>query len=713
MKKQIKKVFNNKTILSLLIITFFCLLSYLPLIPYLGLYGDDWFFTYVGHFYGSSNLIKTMSMERPLAGYSLALNYVLLGNNVFLWHITMLLMRLLGGYILFATIKMIWPKRLSTITSITILFLIYPGFLQQFSPVAYLALITNLTIWIISLGLSILAIKAKHIYQTIIFILMALILQVTYLLIMEYFIGMEILRLLLIAYTINTTRINVNKISLRTFYKTLLYWSPYLLTIAIFVFWRVFIYSSGRETTNIGWVAQTYYSNPFWIITRPLELIYSFLSTVFFAYFIPIIIRFIRIPLQYSFYSFLIGILSSSLLYFYFKIVQKTELKNELKNKTDLNIFGRNLLIIGLLSTLGALFPIIATGRYVRLFYTFDRYTLTSMIGISFLIIGLLNYKIKYLSFIYNILHPKRNLIIIIIIALSVTTHLMNGYFNMLSWNEQKNIWWQLYWRASKIQNNTVLILDFPSLTNNDLFSDIANKFEWNRFYWVDYQIYGPGNLFFNFTNSSSDSFTGDYLEDEGVIKKIRNKTVEETNAYYYPYIKDFQNNRNYNNAVIISTPNDRSCLWVLDENRRELPNNSNAFIKSSIQDTNINKLIQTNAPTNIPTQIFGFEPYHDWCYYFEKASLARQFSNWETILQLFSEVKGKNMKPKDINEWLPFIEGLLISKNYIKAEELIKIESNNNSSIFRTNICNMFSRLQKEDLNNKKISSLNNNFCK
>jgi len=57
------------------------------------------------------------------------------------------------------------------------------------------------------------------------------------------------------------------------------------------------------------------------------------------------------------------------------------------------------------------------------------------------------------------------------------------------------------------------------------------------------------------------------------------------------------------------------------------------------------------------PRNPFGAEPEHVWCYFFERAELARQRSDWPEILGLESDVRSLGYAPEDPLEWLPFIE--------------------------------------------------------
>lgn len=625
------KLSNNPVVFSLLLITFFSMLAYLPLIPFLGFYSDDFFFGYISHFYGIPGIMQSLIVDRPFNGYSLAFNYFLLGlgDNVFLWHVYNFLIRLLGGYALFFSLRKIWPNKLSIIALITLLFLIYPGFLQQTLPLGFGNWVTTLTIWVISLFFTIVALKQGKKLKLLLFTVIALFLQLNSFLQLEFFIGLEMFRLLIVTLTLE------NKISINSIRRTFIYWSPYIISLVIFVIWRILIFKSTREVTDINWVVQTYYSNPLWILKIPLEILHSFTQTVIFAYLIPPIINFIRLPVQNSAVAISLGIFSGVLLYFYFKKIQDS--RNDEK-------IGKQLFIIGLVSILATLVPEILAGRLVRIFNVLDRYTLTSIIGVAFIIAGLLLFKFKRGAYKWTL---------IILVALSITSHLMNGYWHKMMWDKQKDLWWQLYWRAPNIQNNAMLILYFPPLNNNILFNEIINSVRWYRFYWVDYQIWAPGNLFFNYNNSPQTHFSGDFLEDKGIVDKIRNQITESITDRNITYTKDFRN------TVIISTPSDTSCLWVLDKEKNELPSYADKLLKTNIAYSDVNKLVKSESPITPPREIFGSEPPHDWCYYFQKASLARQLKNWDQLSKLKEEVINKNLKPKDPNEWLPFQKDL------------------------------------------------------
>lgn len=547
--------------------------------------------------------MKSLAVDRPLNGYLLAFNYFLLGDNVFFWHLYAYLFKLAGGFILFFTILKLWPKNLQIITLITLLFLLYPGYLQQTLPLGFVNWTITLDIWILSLFFTISAIKTIGKFKHVIFTLLSIFFQVNVLLQLEFFIGLELLRVMIINYLIGS------KLSFKNIKKTLVYFIPYLFCILGFLFWRVLIFKPTREVTDINWVTQYYYSNPLWLIQLPLELIYSFAQTLFGAFFITIAINFVRLPLVYSVISVLIGIVSSFIFFLYLRKTNFAKISSA---------FGREIFIIGVFSALASLVPIIIAGRTVRIFSVLDRYTLTVIISVAFILTGLMLYKLPVKIFKFAA---------VVLIFLSVTSHLMNGFWHKVLWDNQKNLWWQLYWRAPKIEDQSMLILNFPKLSEGTIFNKVTNKLEWQRFYWAEEQIWSAGNLFLNYNNPPQNHFHGDFLMDSGVLEKINKGDSETFNNRTILYTRD------YTKSIIIDTPSDVSCLKVLGGEN----------------------LIKQGPNIFPPVQIFGSEPAHNWCYFFQKASLSRQLNDWDQLASIRKEVVKKNLKPQNPDEWLVF----------------------------------------------------------
>ena len=74
------------------------------------------------------------------------------------------------------------------------------------------------------------------------------------------------------------------------------------------------------------------------------------------------------------------------------------------------------------------------------------------------------------------------------------------------------------------------------------------------------------------------------------------------------------------------------------------------------------------------PQSIFGSEPAHEWCYYYQKAALARQQGDWETIHELYREALSQGLYPNDSVEWIPFAQACMVLGDLDKLRALKKI---------------------------------------
>jgi len=57
---------------------------------------------------------------------------------------------------------------------------------------------------------------------------------------------------------------------------------------------------------------------------------------------------------------------------------------------------------------------------------------------------------------------------------------------------------------------------------------------------------------------------------------------------------------------------------------------------------------------------LFGPEPEHNWCYFFEKADLAKAQGQWSEVLDLRKEAQRGGFRPINPAENTPFIEAYL-----------------------------------------------------
>jgi hypothetical protein len=68
---------------------------------------------------------------------------------------------------------------------------------------------------------------------------------------------------------------------------------------------------------------------------------------------------------------------------------------------------------------------------------------------------------------------------------------------------------------------------------------------------------------------------------------------------------------------------------------------------------------------------VYGPEPPHGWCYFFEKADLARQREDWDEVIALGEAAFALDDHPNDPVERFVFIEGYAHTEDWKKAVEL------------------------------------------
>ena len=71
------------------------------------------------------------------------------------------------------------------------------------------------------------------------------------------------------------------------------------------------------------------------------------------------------------------------------------------------------------------------------------------------------------------------------------------------------------------------------------------------------------------------------------------------------------------------------------------------------------------------PTIPFGSAPPAEWCYYFEKASYARQTGDWDEVLHLGEDAISRGFFAKDQIEWIPFLQAYAYAGNTTRLNEI------------------------------------------
>jgi hypothetical protein len=622
MKAAIQKLFKNESFMAVLLILLTTLVTYGISIPKFGYYHDDWFLLWSGAARGPGSIIPLFSTDRPFMGVVYSIVYRLLGDASLNWHLYALLWRFIGGLAFFWILRLVWPNNKYMTTLMTVLFIVYPGFLSQPNANTKQNHLYGFGTALLSMAFMLQALKTDRKILQIVYGLSSVVLTVNYLFIYEYMIGLEGMRLALLGYVLFRDRFKTwRSLALEIVKK----WWPYPLIMAGFLYWRIFLFDGSRNATDATKLAGSYLSN---LRTMSLRLVFEtakdFLDTSVFAWFVKPYHSFSGA--QYSNLAgalLLAGVVIAFVLAYSF-LLKRWWNVDPTVDETPRPI--KDFIFIGAFTVLCAVAPVVASGRDVDLGDAYKSYGLHPIGGVVLFVGGLV-----------LMLRPRfRKLALLTLIALSVSTQALNADYWARLWDYQRETWWQLTWRAPDIQDDTLLMAYFPE------------GYQLQQ----DYEAWGPVNLIYRPGPAVSPAISSEVLNPEIAYDILKKATLNNSD-------RDIPMHRDFNKLLLISIPSASACIHVIDGSLPVYSEDDSLLVQQVGSYSHIDRILPSGPALVLPGQIFGPEPAHDWCYYYQKASLARQTGNWQEIGRLYDQTVSLHLDASDPSEWIPFIEGL------------------------------------------------------
>lgn len=599
-------------------------LAYLPFANRMGFYRDDWYVLWAGRALGPNSIIDLFTFDRPLVGYIYSAIYRLAGENALLWQLYSFGVRIVGALSFLWLIRRLWPnKPLETTTAAALMF-VYPGFLQWANAMTKSNHLTTYTLALVSIAFTVAAMRSRRNLWQIIWTVASLVSGVIYWFLYEYMIGLEGLRLLVVGLLIWRREIPAVRQRLQQVLKS---WAPYLVLIAAHILWRLFFFESGRPGMSVESALAPYQGRLLATAAkRLLELAVDVYETLISAWVIPInSITFKLGPrsLALAFAASLAAISLFASYHFALKSVSNTTAGSKRPDRSAME-----MALLGGVAIIFALFPVVAVGRDVRWESGFDKYTLQATAGVALFIVGALS----------ALTRPRHVWVIYaVLIGVSIATHTGNAIQWATFWEDQSDLWWQVSWRAPGIKDETVLLVEMPG-----------------KDYFEAYEVWGPANRIYNpgveTIQISAEVFSSQTLE------KIRTGQTEVRGVRSV-----FDLERNFHKSLILSRPDRASCWHALDGDDPVFPKNTSPLLYAAVRRSKIDQIDPVALPIAPPGHIFGSEPEHDWCYYFQKASLAAQLGDWQGAADLADQALSADLKPLDRSEWMPFLRGYVM----------------------------------------------------
>ena len=624
------------------------ILAYGLLLGSTGFHWDDWGFAWAAKFLGPENFIPSFIGFRPFLGPIFYITTSLIPPTPLAWQIFALVIRFLIGLSAWWMFRSFWPNHPRLALTAGLFVLVFPGYSQHW--VAFTHINQELIpfiFYLLSFGVSAHAIRKRSLPLT----LLALILQFGGLFPTEYFFGMEPLRFLFIWFLLA----DAFRPRLR---RALTLWLPYLLVWIADGLWLASLYRSAAYIS--------YNLEPTQHLSIPamgLALVDSVFKAGLFVWGQIIILAGSSLPAPASLLTFgLVAATFALLASYFFHFPRPAE-------ETSPIIA---LLLIGLAGILLGRVPSLVAGLPLTLQSTFDRFMISMTLGGSLFFAGLIEL----------LLHSKDRVKLIVIslaIALGVGQQFYNANLFRRDWARQQEIFWQMAWRIPALKPNTLVLTSV--IPNMPLETDLSFTAPINWMYAPNYE---GGDLPYALL------YTEARLGGRVLPELSPNLDIN------LPF-RTVTFHGSTNNMLVILVPK-HGCLRVLDPllGDAETYEKESRFLTQIIPYSKPSQIITDAPQSGLFNPPFSTEPEHTWCYFYDKAELARQAGDWAAILKNARDAKTLGYGPEDPFEWLPFIEAYARTGNMDEAARLSR-EAVHDAARIRKGVCNVWKRVQTE----------------
>ncbi len=630
------------------------LLSYGVLLPWLGFYWDDWAFVWISQKLGPEGLARYFSTNRPVWGLLYPLSTALVGSSPLGWQIFGLVWHWLSAVSLWGAVRALWPKHAEAALWISLLYVVYPGFDQQAIAITYGHFFIVLTLFFSSYMFTALAFRQPR--RAALWTVLALLTSLANLMMMEYFFVLELLRAVWLWVLAGESALPARERLRQTLRRGL----PYALLFLGAAVWRAFFFRFQTQNYELGLLTQLQ-SAPLntlaqlaWTVVRDVFVV-SFGAWAH-AFRLPDAAVFGARTLQ----LFAALVTAAAGLTGLYLGLTRAESPRAAWAKPALLLGGAGLLLGG--------WPFWLTGLPVGLEYPNSRFTLSFVLGASFWVAGLIAWL--------PLRRWMRVGLLAVLVAAAVGMHFQDANAYRREWNFQKALFWQLSWRAPGITPGTALLFNDLPL---DFCSDntLTAPLNW---------IYAPDNR----TQAMSYMLYFTSVRVGRGLPALQSGLPIEQN-YLAAW---FSGNTSQVLALTFSPP---GCLRVLDPVVDAHTSLLSELMRQSAALSDWGWITSgPQQPAAPDPAIFGPEPPHNWCYYYQKAELARQEQDWQTVADLGQEAFALSDHPNDPAERLPFIEGYAKVGDLERALALTE-EAHQITPLMQPALCRLWGRIAND----------------
>jgi len=632
--------------LVLLVVAF---LAYGMLMPKLGFYWDDVPITWIRYQMGPDALTDYFSTNRPVWGVLHRLTTSLIPQVPLYWQIFALLWRWLGAVVAFAIVDKLLKDKPRSALGVALLFLVYPGFNQHWSAYLYSHFYIVLFFFLISLLCMLLAIENPKRFWA--WTATGMLFSALNLWMMEYFYVLELVRVGVILVALRDQPLPLRE----PFMRIVKYWAPYLSVFVLAVLSRLFIFNN--QIYGMGLTDQ--------LKSTPRETLINLMQTILFTLRLVLKdawLQMLEVPdTELTSYYLVIAVVAL-LAAAGFLLLPRAATQTVRKSSMD----AIWLIALGILAVFLSGWPFWLIGFAPSLEWPTSRFTLPFTFGVSLIfggVIGLIPWE------------RARIVLLVALVSLAAGRQYLNSREYQQDWVTQKNLFWQLTWRAPSIKPDTVILLNEGALhyyADNSL----GGALNWiyapdNHTRRIEYVLFYPTT---RLKNALPRLEPGIPIEYDYLAGQFHGNTSQTLAVYYDP----------------------PGCLRILDNDiervNRMIPENSLLRFSARISSP---ELILKEPRAQMP-KVYGPEPEHNFCYYFEKADLARQFKDWSSVVAL-AEAALQLEHPDNPAEQMVFIEGYAHVGEWDRAVELSERANDVSEELVGPMLCRLWKRIGAE----------------
>ncbi len=628
---QFQKLLNRRWVYPLAVLLVM-VVAYGLQLTRMGFYWDDWQSLYLSRFESARVYWDFFLSDRPISAWTYILTMPVLGLHPLSWQVFTLLIRWLSVMGLVWALSGIWPQHRWQVRWMGLLFAIYPGFTQQAISVAYSQHFISYALFTLSLAAMVAAVLKPKKYW--LFTPLAFISSLLHMLTMEYFVGLELLRPLLLGFLFWPGKANRREALRKVFFQ----WIPYLVAIILFGIYRFVLLPDLMPIPdqNAPVLLQQLIDQPGTTLRQILQMAsQDMLHTTLFAWTNTITPETINLASRFTLFSWLVGGLTAIGIAWGSMWSAKQGFEaSEIPIKTH---FTRQAILLGISGLVLGGLPVWLTNRQILVGTWSDRFTLAPMLGAVILVVAL----VDWLGHTPN----RKAIVLAILLGVSVASHVRTTDRYASHWQLQRQYFWQMHWRVPTLAEGTAIL--GPEIPFSYV-SGISLGFAYNLIYDPIPDTFNLPYWYVEALRYRNSSVIADFLPNLPIT---------------YNELRTIQFDGNTNQAIAVNYKAARGCVRVMDPIYVDAPTLSDYPIyEGELELYKISNMEQILAHPvgneKLMRSIFGAPPQDDWCFYYQQADLARQLQNWEAIPDLYGDAQAEGFSPYNGAEYIPFIEG-------------------------------------------------------